>query len=432
MSNKLSVYSVIIKLKYNIVASVILVIQLASLGLIYKNFGASNISDVLMVSLSVVGAIQLVQIMPIDQFMVYFHKSKSHIEETNFWQYSLTFGMVIGFISIIAAELMIQAISVMTDSVVWSKYKDVADILKYSLVFYPILFLNDKLLNSKQFIVASYMLSSVTHLFMFASLLIIVLTKSYSGEAVAWGYTVGVCFGAIFSTFFISVKFNMQVNFNISYKDRWRFHSRSLQMRLGHNLVAVFFPVITNYYLANMSAGVASLFHYAYRGVIAVYSISAGPPFKLYMAKISKLWAEDDLSNSRIIGKEFAKNSMFIYLFVIGLAYGVIYAIENFKLISGGLAEFKISEFKNIFLLIAFWHAIILYESRYVGILIASDSSKEFMCVNAIFVIIYMLVAILFFRNGGVYVICIGATFAQVINTFLYYSIAKRKFKLVF
>lgn len=45
-------------------------------------------------------------------------------------------------------------------------------------------------------------------------------------------------------------------------------------MRLGHNLVAVLFPIITNYYLASMPSGVASLFHYAYRGVVAVYSIS--------------------------------------------------------------------------------------------------------------------------------------------------------------
>lgn len=417
------------KLKYNLIAALILALQLVSLVLIYNKFGASDISDVLMVSLSIVSAIQLVQIMPIDQFMIYFHRSEIHDRATEFWQYSLTVAIGIGLISCVAVEFIIFLSPIIFNLEIWNKYKETANILKYSLLFYPTLFLNDKILNGRQYIIASYILSSITHLFILISLVILILTDSSNSEAVAWGYTVGVWLGAIISTYSISVIFSMPIKLNINAADKWKFHSKSIQMRLGHNLVAVFFPIITNYYLAKMPAGVASLFHYAHRGVVALYSISAGPPFKFYMSKISQLWAIGDMSNSKIIGRQFAYNAIYIYLFTIVLAYGLILIIEDTTYLSGKLAEFQIEQFKNIFLLIALWHAIILYESRYVGVLIASDSSKEFICVNAVFVATYMVIAHSFFQRGGVYAICMGAVFTQAINALLYSAMAKRKFK---
>lgn len=415
------------KFKYNLIAAAILVMQLMSLGLIYTKFGASEISDIILISLSIVGAIHLLQIAPIDQFMIYFHRCKSQVQASEFWHYSLVISLLIGIISFAAAEILIRSVSVVLESSVLNKYNETANILKYALILYPILFLNDKVFNCKQYIAASYALSSITHLFIFISLLIVLAADLNGGNAVAWAYTTGVWVGAIFSTYVIASVFDMPLKFNLNFSNRWEFHSNSIQIRIGHNLVAVLFPFITNFYLTRLPEGAASLFHYAHRGVLAIYSVSAGPSFKLYMAKISQFWADNEHSNSKNEGRLFAASSIRAYLVMIGLAYSSIVLLKGNEFIFGRLNHLQIDQLKTTYLLIALWQGIVLYESRYVGILIVSNSSRDFVWINSLFILIYFSVVYLFNQWAGLYAVCLGAISAQTLNAFLYYKVATRK-----
>lgn len=419
-------------IKYNIISGIILLVQVLSVAMIYFEFGASQESDILLIAISTIGAAHLVQVMPIDQFMVYYHKQTTRSDKKNLWHYSLTISLAIGLSSFIIAVLSILYINSLEFNGISQakKYYDVAIILAVALIFYPVLFLNDKLFNSKECFVASYMLTSLTQISVFLSLIFLHLIKSNNITIIAWGYVGGVTIGALLSTAIISNKLGYGLKLTFNQKNKFKFHKNSIQMRIGHNIVGVLFPPLTNNFLVGLPVGNASLFHYAYRAVIAVFSITAGPMFKLYMSKLSQFWATEDLDKAKNVGVEYHKKSMSLYFFVFLASILILLIIH--KLIPSIFSE-KINasqsiDFMKIYLLLGLWQAIVLVESKYVGILIVSESSSNFIKVNLVFIIVYALCSYILSEYLSVYAIATSAIFAQSINLFMYEKYAMLKF----
>lgn len=419
------------KFRYNLISGCVLLIQILTAALIYLKFGASQTSDVIFIALSTIGVAHLVQIMPIEQFMVFFHKQKKVAEKNNFWEYSLTIALLIGITSFIIAIFLLEIFDffILNKSSNPTNYVNIGKILAISLIFYPLLFLNDRLFNSKEYFVASYILSSVTHISLLLALILTYFLDFDVISIIAWGYVFGILTGAFLSTLATARILSFKFKLTLDFKNKINFHKNSLEIRAGHNIVAVFFPLITNAFLAGLPAGNASLFYYAHRGIIAIFSVTAGPLFKLYMSRVSQHWSSGNIGAARNIGNEFQKNSALLYatlftlsIFTLILIYKLHFDFTNIK-----FTTFQAIKFFENYMLIGFWQAIVLLELKYVGILSVSEGSGYFLKINFIFILIYSFALFFLINSLDIYSIPAAAILAQSFNFFSFrnYSILK-------
>ena len=421
------------KLKYNVIAGSIVLIQLCSLALMFFIYGLSNESDTFLFTLSIIGSIQLIEVMFIEQFMFFYHKiyKKNQVLAETFYTFSLTLAVFIGLFVFLIIFLIynidISYISFGLSDERLIIYNELLKIMLFGLLFYPVLAINDRLLNAKSYFGFSYLLASSMHVFLFLSLLIVFIYPSFGILFLGAGYTLGIIVGAIGSTLFIRKSFNYDIKFNFKHEEGIDFIKKSLGMRFGHNIFMVLFYPITNFFLAQLPSGFVSLFYYVYRAVIAVFSVTAGPSFKMYMAMLSQLWTRKKILAIKIYSYKYMKSASLLYSIGILLVYLILeffipVLIKNYEL---GISLHDLFIIKILYILISFWQFIVLFESVYVGILITSQEYKKFIFINTSFIILYSTITYSLIEIVNIYALGIAAVIAQLMSLSLYRKYAK-------
>lgn len=421
------------KLKYNVIAGVVILIQLLSLALLFVLFGISDNSDTLLFTLSIIGSIQLIEIMFIEQFMYFYHKifEEDKVEAEYFYYFAITIAIGIGVSIFSIVELVSYLdIELLAFGLYGERlliYKELLEIMALGLLFYPVLAVNDRLLNAKSYFGFSYILASSMHIFLFVALLIMLINPTLDISFLGYGYSVGIILGAIVSSIFIIKKFSYKLKLNFNHKNGKSFIIKSLGMRFGHNIFMVLFYPITNFFLAQLPSGFISLFYYVYRAVIAIFSVTAGPSFKMYMAKVSQLWTKKKLYAINVYSFSYIKSALALYLIGIIITYLILESIlpvcvENYDF---GINPTELLIAKKLFIIIAFWQLIVLIESAYVGILITSQNYKKFIYVNILFIVLYSTICYLLIEYMNIYAIGMAALTAQLVNLFFYKRYAK-------
>lgn len=426
-----------LKLKYNILAGGIVLIQLLSLALLFWQFGASDASDIFLFSLSMAATIQLIEIMFIEQFMFFYHDilNKNQESAKSFYQFAFTLAGIIGiFMFLLLLSLTIftpELISFGLEGNKQSIYIKFIMTLSVGLLLYPILAINDRLLNAKNFFALSYLLASSMHIFLFIALLFMVLIPNIEITFLGWGYSIGIAVGALSSSMFIWSKFSYGPKITLTHVHAKKFILKSLGMRFGHNIFMVLFYPLTNFFLTQLPSGSISLFYYVYRTVIAIFSVTAGPSHKIYMAKLSLLWSKYKFHAIKLHAAMYLKNTLKIYIFGVAFVFSTIVFILP-EMINRFQIDFDKKDlliFQLLYLLISGWQMIILFESTYVGILIASHSYKEFITVNILFIVLYFLIVYFSIDFIHIYALGFAAIFAQIINLYLYRKYALQLLK---
>ena len=89
--------------RYNLLAIIQVFLALINSVLLIRLFGVSYQSDSYLMAVAIIAALQLLQLMMVEQFMYFYHdlKVKSVMEAHNFYRASITFGMIVGVVSFI-------------------------------------------------------------------------------------------------------------------------------------------------------------------------------------------------------------------------------------------------------------------------------------------------------------------------------------------
>lgn len=426
------------KFNYNILAAIIVLVQLMSVGLIFLLFGVSKLSDIFFFTMTIVGSLQLIQLMFLEQFMYFFHRLQKHstFEAQNFYHYSATLTLMLGlgtaFFIYGINGIEPQWLNLGLPEESFCIYHPLILVMIIGLAFYPILSVNDRLLNAKGMFGLSYLISSSMHIALFLTLVIMIIFDLHDVIYLGMGYSSGIIIGALGSMLIIKRSIGFELKLIFKHPLAKEFFHKSFGIRLGHNIYMVLFYPITNYFLALMPTGSISVFYYIYRAVIALFSITAGPSYKMFMAKMSHLWAQKKYYAMKIHMRRYAAIALLQYVLLGVIGYLILITMLS-PLAVYFQIKLNIQEIETmikLYPLILIWQFIVIFESSYTGVLIVSQQVKKFILINLLFICIYSVLNYLFVGFNQVFTLGLFACCAQLISMMLYRYYAKQQLEI--
>ena len=412
--------------RYNLLAILQVFLSVVNSILLIRLFGVSYQTDSYLMAVAIIAALQLLQLMMVEQFMYFYHdlKVKSVKEAHNFYGTTITFGIIVGIVSFIVlwpgVTLIINLFAHDIDPVRFNMLKSILIILIVGLIFNPMNYVNQRLLNAEMKFSLHYILDSMYYIFISLSLVYILFSHNVNIIILAYANVVGL--GIAFTLSFLLVRRE-----GISIKPRKSHHlmkkfiSNSFSMKLGYNIHNLLFTPVTNNILAFLPIGFASYFYYAQMIVIGISSFVMGPQYRVLLSNVSNFWSEKKLEDIKVLIKRYLK--LFLPLFIVSLAitYFLIPWILNL-ISSGQLSKTDDYYIQMVFLGLAVWYIIVMAEGAFVSVGMASKNSKIFIFTNSIFIVVYFCTSVLLVKSLGIFAIPIAAIIGQSINFILYSS----------
>lgn len=415
------------KLKYNFLALFQLSISAFSILLLTKTFGVSSCADAFFVVFSIISSLQLVQLMFFEQFMYFYNDLRASDTEAavNFYGYALTWAALVGVLSLLLGLAVpgflvsIFAHGLDSERVRWGKYF-LTGFLPY-LLFYPVLCVNERLLNAERKFSWPYIISSFPMLFMFLAQLAILIFPSLSIILIPAAYSVGAIFGA-------SVGFVLSKNMGITPVVQWRhpqgraFFRNSVAIRFGHNVHNFLVPLVVNNFLSYMPGGTIACYNYAQRFVSALQSVSAGPSQKILASSISQSVSRQTYDEIRGVSKHYLiiSSLMFTGLGIVGF----FMLTRVLGIVAPGIPVADVYGIRGLYLALLPWSLVMVVESPYTLTIISFKKSRAFILVNSIFLVAFVLLLFGAKYKFLIYALPLAGTVAQFFNfaAFYFYS----------
>ena len=412
------------KLRYNLLAIFQIFLLFFNTVMLIRIFGASFQSDSYLIAISIIDAISLVQLMSVEQFMYFYHdlKMKNEKEAHLFYNSSLIYSIMVGIlfsiILLISINFIINIFAYSIDPERFVIIKNFLIVLFIGLIFNGANYVNQRLLNAEMRFSIPYVLEGFNSLFISIFLIYILISNNLNIELLAYGRVIG-----IFAAFILGLFFIKRLNINFKLKLRHpllkQFIKNSFSMKFGHNIHNLLFNPITTNILSTLPVGYASLFYYAQMIVIAVNSMVVGPSVRVLYSKVSTYWTEKKIDPIKKAIKHYLKVYIPLFIIALGLTYFIIPFALNI-VSSGKLTSEDLDLIKFIFLGLAVWYILIMIESSFVSVGVASKNSRVFITTNTIFIIIFFCLSFLLKNSIGVFAIPAAAIIGQIINFGLY------------
>ena len=227
--------------RYNLLAILQLSFSILNSVLLIRLFGVSFQSDSYLMAVAIIAALQLLQLMMVEQFMYFYHdlKVESVKEAHNFYRASITFGIIVGVVSFIVlwpgVTLIINLFAHDIDPLRFNLLKSILIILIIGLIFNPMNYINQRLLNAEMKFSLPYILDSLYYLFISLGLFYILFSNNVNILILAYANVLGLIIAFILS--FILVKRE-----GISIKPKKyhplmkKFVKNSFSMKFGYNI----------------------------------------------------------------------------------------------------------------------------------------------------------------------------------------------------
>ncbi len=411
-------------IRYNMLAIFQVTLSIINSILLIRLFGVSYQTDSYLMAIAIITALQLLQLMTVEQFMYFYHdlKIKSIEEAHKFYSATITFSIIVGIATVIVLlpgiNFIINIFAHDLDPLRIDLLKNILFILILGLIFNPMNYVNQRLLNAEMKFSLPYILESFYLLFISLSLFYILFSNDLNIVVLAYANVIGFLFAFILSFVII----NRQ---GISIKPR-KFHplmskfiKNSLSMKFGHNIHNILFVPVTNNILALLPIGFASYFYYAQMIIVGINAVVMGPQNRVLLSNVSTLWTEKKKDKITQLIKRYLK--LFVPIFIVSLiiAYFLIPTILNI-ISSGKLSAIDLTYIQMVFLGLAVWYVIIMAESAFVSVGMASKNSKIFILTNSIFILVYFTLSLLLVNSLGIFAIPIAAVIGQIINFIIY------------
>jgi len=419
------------RLKYNILAGLQVLFSLLFFFQLASVFGAAGESDSFLVSMSIIAAVQLLQLMFVEQLLFFYqqHKAVSKEYARVFYLNSLLFSVAVGVVFIVCFYLFSDEFidlylifgSNSDDKVL---LKEVFMYLCFGLIVYPATYVNDRVLNAEEKFALPYVSEMMPYIFM---VLCFVWFEYLDIEPdilyLALSRSLGMFFGLIvtssvlISDGFFKVKYlKLENNFI-------QFIQNSFMMRFSHNINNFGVNFIVNSFLLSLPEGFASIYHYALKGVTVIKQVIVGPLYRVFQTDFSSCLYNNKSEKAKNVAKKFAKKSMGLYVVLLVISWFLIEPVLNY-LVPVKFDSSVVHEISTYFILIGFWHSLMVAELSRITLYMAIKDYKVFLLANSV------IVFVLFFT---VYLIQVTLVEFVVINivlqacSYLYYVVMFNK-----
>lgn len=411
--------------RYNLLAILQVSLSIINSILLIRLFGVSYQTDSYLMAVGIITALQLLQLMMVEQFMYFYHDLKViNVKEAhNFYRAVITYGVMVGIVTFIilwpGVNFILNIFAHDLDPLRLNLLKSILIILIVGLIFNPMNYINQRLLNAEMKFSLPYLLDSLYFFFISISLIYILFSNNVNILFLAYANVLGLLIAFILS--FLLVKRQ-----GISIKPKKYHHlmnkfvKNSFSMKFGHNIHNILFTPVTNNILALLPIGYASYFYYAQMIVIGLTSIVTGPQYRVLLSNVSTLWSEKKLNIITALIKKYLK--LFLPLLIVSSAVTYFFIPAILEFISSGKLTFKdVTYIQMVFLGLAVWYIIIMAEGAFVSVGMASKNSKIFILTNSIFILVYFTLSLLLVQSLGIFAIPVAAVIGQLIN-FMFYS----------
>ena len=415
------------KFKYNALALLNAALGVSVSVLLLIKFGATGDTDAFLLVVSIVAAINMLQLSFVEQFMHFYndHKAKGDLGGEFYVRmlaFSLSVGIGFSLMLLYFDEIVLKLFVLRIDTIRYEAMDEIFGILLFSLLFYPANYINDKLLNSEWYFAVPYISEAIPFFAMILVLLSLFLDSNINISDVAKARLVGLVLGAIINGYIIFRVIGLRAKLNKRIQI-WPCIKNSMYMRTAHNIHNFSVVPITNNILAALPEGYASLYYYALRIVTVVKSVAVGPSYKVYISKISQYFSHGSYENITGARKEYFSISIILF---IGLSITVMIFLPSlFGIVETGVSVEDVDKLVLIYASLIFWQIAMVVESPFVGVLMASKISGVFYFVNIVFISLFGIGSYIFFDWLNIYSLPVSGFLAQIVSASLFFIFSK-------
>lgn len=390
------------RFKYNILAALQVLFSLLFYFQLASTFGATSQSDSFLVSFSIITAVQLLQLMFVEQSLFFYqqNKSESEYKAKTFYLNALGFSVLVGFffyvIFYILSDKFVELYLVFGKGGDTELMKNIFFYFCLGLLVYPATYVNDRVLNAEGKFSLPYISETLPYVSMFLYFLYFkIANKVPDIHDVAISRVVGMAGGLLVTSsvlikngFFKYKYIKLEVDF-------LTFVRNSFMMRLSHNINNFGVNFIVNSFLISLPEGFASIYHYAFKGVTIIKQIIVGPLYRVFQTELTEILYSKKFENIRDLTGGFEKKSIILYVVLLVVSWFLIEPVLNFIM----PLKFESVVIRNIsiyFLMIGCWHAFMVAELSKITLYMAIKDFKVFLLANTFIVTALFLVTYFF------------------------------------
>lgn len=406
--------------RYNLLAVYQVALGLLNSLLLLKVFGVSGKSDAYLIGANMLGSLQFVHSMCIEQFLFVYHDLKAVDRQSakEFYHSAVSFSLLSGvffcLLYVLAVDSLISLFAFGIDPERHQLLRTVLNIMFIGVVFDSVNAVNLRLLQAEMRFSIPYVLNSLQALLTTLLLGYLVATGKTSIELIAGARTAGICV-AFLAGLAVAGRMGFPFRFRLRHPAFRSFVRNSITMSFGQNIRNFLINPITNNILALLPTGYASYFYYAQRLHTISNHVVIGPSYTVLNSRVSMHWAGKNLAGIKADIRKFLPPAVLIFTVI--TTFAVLLIPATFRMIgSRSLSQEDIRNIQLLFLSLAPWYLIGLLESPFISVSIASKRSMVFIATNSVFILAYFSLSIPMTPRFGIYTIPIAVTIAQLVN----------------
>ncbi len=413
------------KLKYNFLVFIQVGLGLVNFALTLKIFGVGIQADSFYISMTIISAINLLQLLFIEQFIYFYHELsiKDKKSAHSFYQVVISLTLITQILLCFCFYIFLEKIIlIFTSNLDAQRFSSILTFLKISILsifLFPFITINTNLFNAEMKFSLPYIIQIIPGLAN-SVILIVLVFKVVNADIkyLAYSTVAAMSTSAIIQIYFVS-KIGIQLKFALRHPMLWKFIKNSFTMRFGHNMHGFIVKPIISRVLTSLPIGYASSYSYAEKILSIIQSIIVGPSLSIVRSQISLNYSSKEYLKIKQIIKDYLKHSLSLMIPSVGIAYLVIpFALDFVS--SKNIKMDEILRIKYIFAALSVWYLLLLVESPFVLIIVAARNSFLFIRTNTISITIIFIVSFLFKSYFGVYIIPLVLVLGQLNNIFIY------------
>ena len=359
-------------------------------------FGASQSADSYLLALAIVGALQMIQLLLVDQFLYFYEENRRQEKAVAFrfftvcWQQSTLAGIFFVALCFYLTPYLLTLFASGLDQGRRQETELLLQLLLISSALFTPNFIMHRVLNSESKISLPYIFEMVIPICCLLSFGSFALQGNANVTTLASARVAGQ-FIAFFLANYSCWRLGYFHKVSIFSKIGIPCYKNSFSMRSGHNIHNFLFSPITNTVLSMLPAGSISIYYYADRLSQVVAAVVVGPVQRVYQVQISRNWINGSAGEKLIsLAKSYLNRTAILFTAVATALYFVIPpALMLFA--SHVLSAEQMGSIQTVFGVLAIWTGITALEFTVVAMCLAAKNSRLLFVTNSLFILNYSL-----------------------------------------
>lgn len=411
---------------YNILAALGAGLGLANSLLAWRLFGVGADADAWLLSLTVIGTLNLLALLGVEQFLYCYEdeRARTQVQANDFAKtallWALLCGVVLACLFAVATPYLVRIFAVGLPEAAQRQIAVLLLVMVPQTAAAPLLHVTRQLYNAHGHYAFAYLLALwAPCVLMLAQVMGLLGGIKLSGLAQVVGAgavgQVALCLYAVRP--WLRAGRLLAEPFRALRDFVWK----SISMRSGHTLHNFLSTAVINGTLSTLSAGNIALFQYAKRFADGVSSIAVGPHGNIYHATFAKAWSERYRRMALDAVGAYLKHVLPLFALGVVLVWLALPYVLRWIAPQGHV---PIDNLMSVFLVVSLWSGLIAFEAIFVAVLTAAHSAALFILINSLFIAIFFGLTRLDLGIAFIFKLPIAASLAQLISLVLFAVVA--------